>query len=143
MGKALKLKVRKVWGLILTFVEVTREKLVGAPFCTPNPLPPTILNRVNTDLYKSAFFTYSFKRVVLCQSVFCVFVYSVFCFEFVAIFIDFLYDICVIVACIGTTCSANLFSSRIFYIKLLVLIFVNYFCKHENRIRKNMPPKRF
>ena len=40
--KGLKLKIRKFWGLIPTFVEVTREKLVGGPFW---PLPP-ILNRV-------------------------------------------------------------------------------------------------
>ena len=31
--KELKLKVRKVWGLILTFEEVIGEKLVGRPFC--------------------------------------------------------------------------------------------------------------
>ena len=41
VGKRLKLKVRKLWGLILTFVEVPGEKLVGGAF-----LPP-ILNRVN------------------------------------------------------------------------------------------------
>ena len=40
------------WGLILTFVEVTGEPLVGGPFCTPRyPSPPTplppILNRIN------------------------------------------------------------------------------------------------
>ena len=41
--KGLKLKVRKFWGLIPTFVEVTGEKLVaGALFG-----PPPILNRVN------------------------------------------------------------------------------------------------
>ena len=41
VAKGLKLKVRKFLGLIPTFVEVTREKLVGGPF-----LPPPILNRV-------------------------------------------------------------------------------------------------
>ena len=43
VAKELKLKVRKFWGLIPTFVEVTGEKLVGlfAP-----PLPFLILNRV-------------------------------------------------------------------------------------------------
>ena len=40
--KGLKLKVRKFWGLIRTFVEVTGEKLVGRVF-----LPARILNRVN------------------------------------------------------------------------------------------------
>ena len=42
LSKGLKLKVRKFWGLIPTFVEVTGEKLAGGPFC-----PPPILNRVN------------------------------------------------------------------------------------------------
>ena len=42
LSKGLKLKVGKFWGLILTFAEVTGEKLVGErPFCPP------ILNRVN------------------------------------------------------------------------------------------------
>ena len=31
-AKGLKLKARKVWGLIPTFVEVTGEKLVRGPF---------------------------------------------------------------------------------------------------------------
>ena len=39
--KGLKLKVRKFWGLIPTFSEVTRETLAGEGF-----LPPSILNRV-------------------------------------------------------------------------------------------------
>ena len=33
------------WGLILMFVEVTGEKLVGSSFCHP---PPPSLDRVNT-----------------------------------------------------------------------------------------------
>ena len=37
--KGFKLKVRKFWGLIPTFVEVTGGKLVQEPFCPP--LPPT------------------------------------------------------------------------------------------------------
>ena len=41
VAKGLKLKVRKFLGLILTFVEVTGEKLVEGAF-----LPPPILNRV-------------------------------------------------------------------------------------------------
>ena len=32
VAKGLKLKVRKCWGLILTFAEVTGEKLIGGPF---------------------------------------------------------------------------------------------------------------
>ena len=39
LRKGLKLKVRKFWGLILTFVEVTGEKLVGGEggFLLPHP----------------------------------------------------------------------------------------------------------
>ena len=37
VAKGSKLKVRKCWGLIPTFVEVTEEKLVGGAFA---PLPP-------------------------------------------------------------------------------------------------------
>ena len=45
VAKRLKVKVRKFWGLIPLFVEVTGEKSVGArPFCPP---PPIILNWVN------------------------------------------------------------------------------------------------
>ena len=43
--KGLKLKVRKFWGLIPTFVEVTGEKLVGEIFATP-----LILNRVKSTV---------------------------------------------------------------------------------------------
>ena len=32
VGKGLKLKVKKIWGLSTTFVEITEEKLVGGPF---------------------------------------------------------------------------------------------------------------
>ena len=42
MAKGLELKVRKFWGLIPTFLEVTVEKLVGGYFLLPLP----ILNRV-------------------------------------------------------------------------------------------------
>ena len=45
--KGLQIKVRKFWGLISTFVEVTMEKLVGVSFCTP-----PILNRVKGLLLK-------------------------------------------------------------------------------------------
>ena len=40
VGKGLKLKVRKFWGLIPTFEKVTGEKLVG-DFFAPLPLPPS------------------------------------------------------------------------------------------------------
>ena len=43
MTKGLKQKVRKFWGLIPTFVEVTEEKLVGGGFLSP---PPPIPNRI-------------------------------------------------------------------------------------------------
>ena len=46
LSQGIKLKVRKFWGLILTFVEVTGEKLVEGAF-----LAPPILNRVNFALY--------------------------------------------------------------------------------------------
>ena len=46
VAKGLKLKVRKWWGLIATFVEIKGEKLVeGARFP-----PPPIQNRVNLKL---------------------------------------------------------------------------------------------
>ena len=51
MEKELELKVRKFWGLIPTFVEVTGEKLVGGHFT----LPP-ILNRVK-NMFKVTFVT--------------------------------------------------------------------------------------
>ena len=52
MAKGLKLKVRKFWWLIPTFVEVTGEKLVGGPFC-PLPPSPRMLNRINpTETFK-------------------------------------------------------------------------------------------
>ena len=38
VAKGLKLKVRKSWGLIPMFVEVTGEKLVEGHFCLPPPL---------------------------------------------------------------------------------------------------------
>ena len=45
VAKGLTLKVRKFWGLISTFAEITEEKLVGGgrPFSPP---PPQFLNRV-------------------------------------------------------------------------------------------------
>ena len=45
VAKGLKLKVRKFWGLVLTFVWVTGEKLVEGAFLPPPP-PHPILNRV-------------------------------------------------------------------------------------------------
>ena len=45
LAKVLKLKVRKFWKLIPTFVEVTEEKLVGRPFCS------VIMNRVREYTY--------------------------------------------------------------------------------------------
>ena len=35
VAKELKLKIRKFWGLIYTFVEVKEEKLVGGAFLSP------------------------------------------------------------------------------------------------------------
>ena len=44
MSKELQLKVRKFWKIILTFVDVAGEKLVGGLF------GPPILNRVKSDI---------------------------------------------------------------------------------------------
>ena len=62
VGKRLKLKVRKLWGLILTFVEVPGEKLVGGAF-----LPP-ILNRVNCRNHRlSLCWPYLIKNIEYAQ----------------------------------------------------------------------------
>ena len=45
-AKMLKLKVRKVCGLMSMFLEVTGERLVREAFPPPPPPPPSILNRV-------------------------------------------------------------------------------------------------
>ena len=37
LSKGLKLKVKKFWRLIPTFVEVNGEKLIGGFFCKPPP----------------------------------------------------------------------------------------------------------
>ena len=56
-AKELKLKVRR-WGLILTFLEVTGEKLVGGvAFC---PLPYPIMNRIKAYNFQKQ----SFKNVL-------------------------------------------------------------------------------
>ena len=55
VAKELKLKVRTLWGIILTFVEVTGEKLVGWSLCPPLPRPPIkvfILNKMLPDSTK-------------------------------------------------------------------------------------------
>ena len=42
VAKGLKLKLRKFWGLIPRFAEVTGKKLIGVPFCPPLlPLNPS------------------------------------------------------------------------------------------------------
>ena len=50
MEKGLELKVRRFFGLILTFEEVTVEKLVGEGGLLPLASPPSILNRVKNAL---------------------------------------------------------------------------------------------
>ena len=52
-AKGLKLKVRKFWGLIPSFVEVTRKKLVESSFL-PHlpPFLPFLVNRVNISIRK-------------------------------------------------------------------------------------------
>ena len=47
VAKGLKLKVRKFWGLVPTFAEVSEEKLVVVgPFCPAHPPTHPIPNRV-------------------------------------------------------------------------------------------------
>ena len=47
VAKGLKVKVRMFWGLVPTFVEVIREKLVGRGAFCPTP----ILNRVKSTFF--------------------------------------------------------------------------------------------
>ena len=48
--KGLKLKVRKFWGLIPTFVEVAKKKVVaGGAYLPPPPPTTTTMNRVNNS----------------------------------------------------------------------------------------------
>ena len=47
--KKLKLKFRKFWRLILTFVDIRQEKLVGDP---PNPHPPPLILKLNAYTQK-------------------------------------------------------------------------------------------
>ena len=37
VAKGLKVKLRKFWGLIHTFVEVTEKKMLGGAFLAPHP----------------------------------------------------------------------------------------------------------
>ena len=48
VAKESKLKVRKFWGLIPTFVEITGEKLAGGTLFAPSPTPHR--NRVNAEI---------------------------------------------------------------------------------------------
>ena len=59
LSKGLKLKVKKFLGLILTFVEVTGENLVGGACLTPPP--PSILNRVKIIIKNGHYFIYNSK----------------------------------------------------------------------------------
>ena len=55
VAKRLKLKLRKFWGLIPTFVEIIGKKLVGGAF-----LPPPILNRVKINIFMAVQYNYPF-----------------------------------------------------------------------------------
>ena len=72
-----------------------------------------VITLLSTDLCKSAFSTYSFNKLVFrlseCSEFFCLF-----CFELNVIFLGFIYDVCVIIIYIGTTCSVILLSPRNF-----------------------------
>ena len=56
VAKGLKLKVRKFWGLIPTFVEVTGEKLVKKP-PLPLPTPPHTHTHIHTHTLTRVNFT--------------------------------------------------------------------------------------
>ena len=71
LSKGLKLKVRKSWGLIPTFVELTGEKLVGGAFwqSPPPPTPPSWIGlrpfwkipfTMESPVTITFFFSYSF-----------------------------------------------------------------------------------
>ena len=55
VAKGLKLKARKLYGVIPSFVEVTGEKLEGTPHPLPPP-PPQILNTVNINVIRMSVF---------------------------------------------------------------------------------------
>ena len=59
LSKGLKIKIWKFWGLLLTFVEVTGEKMVGGTFC-----PPPILNRVKVVFQCNTSQKYLFVGIV-------------------------------------------------------------------------------
>ena len=60
VGKMLKLKVRKLWGLLPTFVEITGEKQEWGVFLPPH----SILNRVKRFLYFTNNFSQSSWRIL-------------------------------------------------------------------------------
>ena len=65
VAKHLKLKVRKFWALIPTFVEVTGEKLVGeGAFC---PLPLPTLSRVKLRFCEVLTVINSVTRILLTE----------------------------------------------------------------------------
>ena len=80
----------------------------------------------NTDFYRSAFYNYSFKKLVFGLYVF--YVFCLFLFELDLVFAGFLHDICVIIIYISTKKrSLILFSPMSFSVKLPVLtLLFNY-----------------
>ena len=64
--------------------------------------PNVVLVLLKADLYKSIFSTHSFEKLV----------FHLFCFEFDVMFVDFFYNICVIIVYIGTKFFLILFSSK-------------------------------
>ena len=63
MTKGLKLKVRKFWGLIPTFVEVILKKLTARLFAPP-PTPTCVLQEIKHKITILSYFTLNF--IVLC-----------------------------------------------------------------------------
>ena len=65
--KVLKLKVRKFWGLILTFVEVTGEKLVGMLFVPPSSIGLNIIKYQLVEKLEKSGKTKNCSLITFCQ----------------------------------------------------------------------------
>ena len=65
--KVLKLKVRKFWGLILTFVEVTGEKLVGMLFAPPSSIGLNIIKYQLVEKLEKSSKTKNCSLITICQ----------------------------------------------------------------------------
>ena len=66
VAKGLKLRVRKFWGLIATFVEVTEEKLIGGAF---PPLPPSWIELSKYQRPRTNSKTMKKNSTILCSEI--------------------------------------------------------------------------